>query len=345
MSTQPSQVGITTREALEKFGRNWPSRTIAGWLVEKYPSVFSGFESAYSAVRYYRGAIGKKNRRKKVESIGLLRPHQEAHAQEIPLPESLADNSNWDAVQIEFKRALVIQDVHIPYHDSKAVTLALDEGKRKGVDCIIINGDLCDFYAISSWDKDPTARDFDSEIQSCRLFLEHLRDRFPKARIVFKEGNHEERIWRFMWRKSPELYSLKDGQGKKLLNLRSLMDADNYGVEVVAEKRPIRCGDHLHLLHGHEFRTPFTNPVNPARGLYLRAKCNAFCGDLHQSSNHVETGLTHTVSCWSGGCLCDLHPPYSPLNKWNLGFALVNLSKGQWDLDNKKIIGGQVVSA
>jgi hypothetical protein len=225
------------------------------------------------------------------------------------------------------------------------LALALAHGKRIGVDCIIINGDMSDFYRISKFDQNPESHKLVDEVEMCRLFLEHLRDRFPKAQIFLKEGNHEERLWRYCFTRCPDLWELKDGDGEKLLGLANLFDVKTYGVTVVADKRPIRAGKHLHLLHGHEFRSPFQNPVNPARGLYLRAKCNAVCGDLHQSSNHTETGLIQTVSCWSAGCLCDLHPQYMPLNKWNLGFGIINLFGDQWSYENFKIISGTVVSA
>jgi len=344
MSTNATIIGDTVRRSLAEYGDKWPSRTIAGWLLEKHPLVFANFERAYAAVRYYRGAIGKKNR-SILAKKDFLKPHGTAHAHEIPLPAALKDGDAWDVVPVEFGTALLLQDVHVPFHHPQAVALAIAHGRKHKVDCIILNGDIVDFYAISFWEKDPTARDLNSEVQATRLFLEHLRDQFPKARIIYKEGNHEERLWRYAWRQCPALYSLKDGRGKEILSLGSILDADNYGVEIVADKKPIRCGEHLHILHGHEFRSPFQNPVNPARGLYLRAKCNAVCGDLHQSSGHVETGLTHTVSCWSAGALCDLHPRYMPLNKWNHGFGLIHLHKKHWSFDNLKIIGGTVVGA
>lgn len=344
MSRQRTIIGDTVLAALDEFGAQWPSKTIARHLADTHPALFASVEHARNAVRQYRGVRGT-HARETMQSRKHYRPPGHQSDGCIPLPSPLREGAPWNVFEVAFKRALLISDVHIPFHDLKALTLALDTGKKRAVDAVIINGDLMDFYRISKFDQNPESRTLDAEIQQGRLFLEHLRDRFPKALIILKEGNHEERLWRYAWTRCPELFGVKTGDGKRMLSLASMLDADEYGVTVVADKRPVRCGPHLHLLHGHEFRSPFQNPVGPARGLYLRAKCNAVCGDLHQSSNHTETGLTHTVSCWSAGCLCDLHPGYMPLNKWNLGFGVIELSGAEWSYQNLKIINGSVVAA
>ena len=328
---------------LERFGKALPTKTIARLLVDKHPALFKDIEAARSSVRYYRGRSGQADRAQCANTTHFRAAGKQSDGN-IPLPDPIKEGADWDVFQVDFQRALLIQDIHIPFHDPKAVALALDTGRRLKVDTIIINGDALDFYRISFWEKNPEARSFNDEVQAGRLFLEHLRDRFPKARIIFKEGNHEERLWRYAWSRCADMFTVQDAEGRRIFSLRSLLDTDEYGVEVVADKRPVRCGEHLHILHGHEFRAPFQNPVNPARGLYLRAKCNAVCGDLHQTSNHVENGLTHTVSCWSAGALCDLHPAYMPINKWNHGFGVIELNRKAWSYSNMKIINGTVVA-
>lgn len=334
MSSQSS--GKIVADYLDRFP-HLPSRAIARHLVAEHPGVWRGVESARNAVRNYRGNCGARNRSKNIAGRSHYRPPGAVTDGFIPLPPPLPDDAPWHIVPITFKRALLISDIHVPFHDAGACQLALAEGRRRRVDCVIINGDLCDFYALSFWERDPRHRNFKPELETARRFLEVLRDTFPKARIIFKEGNHEERLWRRLWQVLPEFAELPE------MSLATLLDLDDYGIELVANKQPIRCGDHLHILHGHEFRTPMTNPVNPARGLYLRAKCNAICGDLHQTSQHSESGLTHVISCWSLGCLSNLHPLYMPLNKWNHGFALIEFHGKNWSVENKKIINGAIV--
>lgn len=338
---EKTTVGKVAADYTRRFS-SYPSKTIARLLCEREPKLFTSLEQARNAVRYLRGKRGKGLRSR---SDSSLHDAEESRSNSCPwqeLPEPITEKT-WRIVPVDFKRALIIGDIHIPYHDKESLAAALHFGKRLNVDCVILNGDVMDFYAVSFWERDPRRRTLSDELQKGQLFLEVLRERFPKARIIYKEGNHEERLWRYVWAKCPELVGIMDGRGLELVSLANVMDLDEYGIELVDNKQPIRCGEHLHVLHGHEFRAPFANPVNPARGLYLRAKCNAICGDLHQTSQHTETGLTHTQSCWSHGALCDLRPHYMPLNKWNTGFAVVTLSGGAWSVDNYKIINGLVV--
>lgn len=337
-------VGELVIQALSEYGNEMPSKTIARLLYDKHPKVFTSVEHARDKVRSYRGNKGLKDQ-SNVSNKSFFRKPGNTNDGNIPLPVPIEAEKPWEIMQLDFKKALVLSDVHIPYHHAQSLKLALETGDKHNVDCVILNGDIVDFYAISSFDKNPESRNLNREVQQTRLFLEHLRGRYPKAQIVYKEGNHEERLWRYAWHQCPELYTLMGPDGRRMLTLESLLDTDEYGITVVKDKKPIRCGRHLHILHGHEFRSPFQNPVNPARGLYLRAKCNAICGDLHQSSNHTENGLTSTMSCWSLGALCDLRPAYMPLNKWNHGFGIIELNRDQWSFENKKIISGTVVSA
>lgn len=339
--SQAKLQGELAKACIDEFP-NYPSKTIARILAERDPLVFPDIETARARVRYYRGAKGNLMR-SRLSDKSRVRPSGTVSDSACPMPAPIEQVNPWAAERIGFKCALGLYDTHIPYHDAKAVSVAIEHGVKRGVDCIIIGGDLADFYAVSAWERDPRKRCLGDEIESCKLFIEHLRSKFPKAQIVYQEGNHEERLWRYVWTRCPELATVRDGSGKEMLGLASVLDLDEYGIKLVDGKRPILAGEHLYLLHGHEFRAMFNNPVNPARGLYLRAKTNAVCGHLHQTSNHTETGLEKVVSCWSVGCLCDLHPHYMPLNKWNHGFCLIELNKDAWRFENLKIINGNVV--
>jgi predicted phosphodiesterase len=325
-----------------------PSNTIATLLCKTEKKLFTNLDATRRLVRYYRGRSGVKNRRAASggESSGtFFRPLGKCTDGIIPLPEPIQREDAWEVVQLDFDRAICMSDLHIPYHSLEAVEATLKWADKLSPDCIILNGDMADFYNASEFEKDPRRRDLGLEIDACRLFLAHLRQRYKKAQIIYKEGNHEERIWRQAWRQMPELFTVRDADNNRILSLESLFNVNTYGVRVIKDRKPIRAGKHLYVLHGHEFRSPIQRLVNPARGLYLRAKCNAICGHLHQSSSHTQPGLTHIVSCWSTGALCDLHPQYMPINEWNHGFAVIELYRQQWSVTNKKIIKGEVVAA
>lgn len=312
------------------------TQTLAKIAYKEHPSLFRDVEGARSAFRLARGNCGKKNRHGSA-CKERYRPNQLPGDPFVKIPEGKRYLDDWSPVEISGPaRALVLSDIHFPYHDRAALRIALSTGRDRQANMLILNGDTCDFFSVSHWEKDPRQRDFPAEVASIKEFLALLRSGFPKARIVFKEGNHEERYVRYMTLKAPELLGLPD------FELRSVLGLDAVGAEHIGDKRPIRLGK-LNVIHGHEYKFPIANPVNPARGYYLRAKTHCIGGHLHQTSQHSEKTLEGKVlSTWSTGCLCDLHPEYRPLNNWNHGFAFVEIDKaGVFHVDNLKIIDGK----
>ncbi len=231
---------------------------------------------------------------------------------------------------------LVLGDVHIPYHDRATVEAAVKQAKRDGVVGVVLNGDIVDSHEISSHDKDPSAPRYVNEIERATAFMRWLRSELPKAEIVFKEGNHEERLDRYILGRAPALFGLE------FVNLRSLLHFNDLGVTEVRDKRVIKAGK-LHIVHGHEYRGG--GGVNPARWLYLRARSVALCGHFHRTSEHHARDIAQKFEAtWSVGCACHLSPMYSPINEWNAGFAMVDIAEdGNFVVRNMRVMGGKVL--
>jgi hypothetical protein len=329
---------ITKKQLAGNYIKKFPSagaKTVARVLYKENPQVFLSLEQAYSSVRYAIGSSGAKNRKACDKSVQreLRQPGNVFPA----LPPMWKDFPTWRAFNAtEEGTTLVLQDIHIPFHDPEALTVALKAGQKNPPTVVLLNGDTLDFYGISTFVRDPRIRRFPKEIKTCIQFLEHLKGLFPKARIIFKTGNHEERYERYMCVKAPELLGIDS------FDLQNVLELERLGIEYVSDKRPIMLGK-LYALHGHEYRFPISNPVNPARGLFLRARVNSLCGHFHQTSQHSEKDLADKVTgCWSGGALCELHPPYMPLNKWNHGFMEVEVGRGGvFQVTNHKILHGK----
>ena len=87
--------------------------------------------------------------------------------------------------------------------------------------------------------------------------------------------------------------------------------------------------------------------VNPARGLFLRAKTFSACSHCHTTSEHSTRDINDLmITTWSFGCLCDLSPDWNPIgNDWNWGFALINVEKdNNFEVENRRILSsGRVV--
>lgn len=117
---------------------------------------------------------------------------------------------------------VVISDIHYPYQDDKAVKCVLHFIQNNDIDTIILNGDILDFYDVSSFDKEPDRiNSLQREINITARLFKKLRDIKPKARIVFIKGNHENRLERYL-KKHPELYSLDVLKLPNLLNLKKI---------------------------------------------------------------------------------------------------------------------------
>jgi predicted phosphodiesterase len=324
-----------SQEIISNLIRRFPgacSQTLARMAYQENPSVWKDEEGARWCVRYMRGAGGDKNRRNLAVREFMREPKQQGDPFG-KLPKAIGQLDDWHAVQIDGPLHVgVIADLHIPYHNSKAVMLALEDMRERGVDTILMNGDIADFYAVSFWETDPRRRKFKDEVEAVKQFLQVLRDGFPKARLIYKLGNHEERFERYMRVKAPELLDVAD------FEITSLFEFDALRIECVRDKRPVRLGQ-LNVLHGHEYRFAISNPVNPARGLLLRAKSHSMCGHFHRSSHDSGKNIEEkTVGAWSTGCLCEMHPEYAPLNNWNLGHAFVQVDRtGKFQVSNRFI--------
>lgn len=123
------------------------------------------------------------------------------------------------------KKALIIPDCHIPYHDEKAYNVMIEVAKyiddEYGLDEIVILGDYADFYGVNSHGKDASISEtLTEEIYAVVEKLKELKKLFPKAKKIYLEGNHEFRLARYINNKCPDLYGVVDVAS--LLELRLL---------------------------------------------------------------------------------------------------------------------------
>ena len=326
--------GQYLRELVRQFP-DAPAKTLARKAFSEHPEYWNSVESCRTCIRAILGVTGKRNRQDSDPTF--YREPRKAGWQAV-IPEALTQLNDWKPLAINTpEQALILSDVHIPFHDPQALEVALDYGEKRKPTLIILNGDIADHYAISRFATDPSKRDFPEEVASVIYFLKGLRERFRKCRIIYKLGNHEERWQAYMRMKCAELL------GIRAFNWDEIFELKKYGIELIEQKRPIALGA-LNIIHGHEYSFPIASPVNPARGFYLRAKTHVLGGHLHQTSQHSEKNLEgKVISAWSTGALCELHPEYRPLNNWNHGFAFVVSGKDRsFHVDNLRIVDGKV---
>ena len=314
-------------------GDKMPKRKMARMIYKEHGLNFTDEENVRIIIQRVTGKGGKND---EVRVDADLKDDLPANYNPYGLP--VSDETIWEPYILEGKSIFMLSDVHVPYHNIPALTAAITWAKKRNPDTILLNGDTIDFYMISRFSKDHRKRSFGGELQAFAELINALRSEFPKAKIVFKDGNHEERYNAFLYAKAGELIGVEEFSLENLLRKRA------GDIEYITNKRIIKAGD-LNIIHGHEFSGGVFSPVNIARGLFLKAKVSAIQGHNHQTSEHTETDMNGRITTtWSVGCLSDLHPEYMPMNKWNHGFAFIEVEdNGDFQVHNKRIHKGEVL--
>lgn len=86
---------------------------------------------------------------------------------------------------------LVINDLHVPFHDTNTLNQAVEYAVEHGIGNLIINGDLLDLFGVSRFAKDKHIT-LKTEMNAATKLLSSLSDIFEL--IILIEGNHERRI-------------------------------------------------------------------------------------------------------------------------------------------------------
>jgi predicted phosphodiesterase len=313
-------------EYREKYGWDMPTLKLARIIYNENPLLFNGVEGVRLTLRNIEGKSSNRT---------IVRKHiPERPRNPYNLPQS--DEAVYEPYVLDANRLLVLSDIHIPYHSIDALTCAFDYAKKEKPDAILLNGDTIDFFGLSRFMKDPKKRSVAHELQAFKELVDVIKKTF-NAKIYYKMGNHCERYEHFLWMKAHELVGIEEFDFSNIIKARA------EGIEIIKDKRIMKAGD-LNIIHGHEFGGSVFSPVNIARGLFLRGKVSAMQGHNHQTSEHTERDMNGRITTtFSLGCLSELHPAYLPINKWNHGFAIVDIDGQEFEVRNKRIHNGKVL--
>ena len=216
-------------------------------------------------------------------------------------------------VRLKGKTA-VFCDIHFGAHDIVALKAAIQTAKREKCINIVLNGDVIDSHRLSRHPQEPDAPRFSEELAITRQFLKGLRNEFPDVRIIFKAGNHEDRLQAYLIRNADAV--------QELINWPSLLHLEKYGIEFVESGQFMKVGKTF-IAHGHEFKV--SGGINPARTLLLKTYCDTVIGHVHRTSFSSGRSLDNKfIKCYSIGCLCKLVMNYLPHSNSNHGFAIID---------------------
>ena len=250
------------------------------------------------------------------------------------IEESLGKEYTSLRITESFKKVGVLSDIHVPYHSMSAIICAIKHLREEQIDCLILNGDIMDFYAISRHEKEKDLRDFPREIEMGRNFLQKIRDLFPLIPIYYKMGNHENRWQRYLNEQAEEFAQLHEMQFEQFFRL------DKLAMTYVPDWQGIELADLL-ILHGHEL---MAGGINPSQSTFNKTFCNTLIGHVHRTTSTIKkNGFKEFFHTYSTGCLTQLSPKYYPFAQHTNGFAIVKIENGKTKVSNIMIKDGKIV--
>lgn len=176
-------------------------------------------------------------------------------------------------------------------------------------DIIDILGDICDFWQISKFDKDPKRKGtIQDDIDQTHKYLKDLRDIAPQAEIELHAGNHLDRLRKYIWRQAEELVCIRSLDLEYLLGLKDL----NISYLGKAEDYKIR-GD-LVILHGTIIRK---KAGDTAKANLEKYGMSVMCGHSHRGGSTFKSDLLGIRGGWENFCLCD----FKLAKEWRMDIA------------------------
>lgn len=319
------------RKYREEYGIEMPTLKLARIMYGKEKLTFKDVEECRTFLRAIEGkSWGKKPPNTlKVEN----RPKNPYN-----LPESYQEKREPLQLPLTCNNILLISDLHIPYHDIDAITIALEYGVREQVNTIVLLGDVMDFHKASKFQPDPKKRNIKEEFDATKQFFRVLRHVFPTQEIYWLKGNHDIRYERYLLQKAQEIWD------DPYYHLEERLQLNEEKIHLIDDKVLMKAGK-LNMTHGHHIFKGIFTPVSPARGAWMKSKENIIVGHLHRSSHHVEVDINGQVTAaWSLGCLAEIKPDYSPLiSNSQHGFAHVLVEpNGDFSVKNFSIINGKL---
>ena len=220
-----------------------------------------------------------------------------------------------------YKTGLILPDLHVPIHDPWTLVPILEYATTQWWDYCVQLGDFMDFNCISSFNDNTPRRKMGETLRhdyACGNevlddIIVAVRAKNPACEVVILEGNHDERIERYI-DKNPELEGIMEPP--------LMLDFERRGVRWVrswsrGEVYSIGKADFVHGLYHN---------IHHAKKTALAFGGPVFYAHVHdiQAYSEVLRGDNKTIMAQSMGCLCTLDQPYmrGKPNRWQQAFGV-----------------------
>jgi len=234
------------------------------------------------------------------------------------------------------KKAIVINDQHIPYEDKKANELVFKFILDYKPDIIDIIGDTADFWQISKFDKNPARMgSLQEDIDKTHEYLKILRQIAPDTEIELHAGNHLDRLRKYLWNTAKEI------EGLRSMSLPFLLGLDELNINFIPEAEGYRQRGDLILTHG---TLVSQDSAMSARRMLKKSGLSIIMGHTHRGGSVYVTDLLGTRGAWENFCLCrfDLAKEWR-MNfvNWQQGFSYIYYYPDRFEVHQCPIIKGK----
>jgi len=229
------------------------------------------------------------------------------------------------------KTIAALGDLHVPHHSQEAWDVSLKVVEDLQPDIIALMGDMIDFYQVSRYLKDPSRQfQLQDDIDLTYEAIAQVREAAPRARIHYIEGNHEDRLKRYLLTRAPELYCLRAITVPELLRLSDFNITYDTSVDV----------DGVNLTHGHI--------VRKYSGYTAKAMAEEYgtvvFGHTHRLGIYHKRDGRGEVTAVENGCLCQLNPEYiTGVANWQQGFTVITTDGDRSHFEQAKITEGKTI--
>lgn len=228
----------------------------------------------------------------------------------------------------------ILSDLHVPYQDPKALGVVLKMIQYFRPNNVIMNGDMLDCVQLSRFNREPLPP---SSLKSHVEELGGIIRQFQKySNVIYIEGNHEQRVQKYINSEAPELHGL--------ISIESMIyDQLNDKIEYVRTtpgESMMRWNDDL--LIGH-FNRAAKNTTYTVKLLVEKYMTNVVQAHTHRLGEYAIRGYDKTLRGWECGCLCDLDPDYVACPNWMQGFLMYTRNGDSWNMEIVHIEDGRAL--
>lgn len=228
-------------------------------------------------------------------------------------------------------------DRHFPFECKRFSNIALSVVRLLKPDGYIDLGDAHDFFQLSEYDSDPRrANRIEDDIALYSAFIDQVEAALPKGSVFHQlEGNHEDRLRRYTWRRAPAAVGLVSSVPKELgFKDRNARGRVKFIWHPINDWESLKLGDTV-VHHGHYFnKHTAVNNLERYRGVNL----------IHGHTHRVQYAHNGDHWCATLGHGSDesmtSHQP-TP-NDWQQAFAVLTVLKGKGSIEIFTVTDGCV---